>query len=168
MSKFVSEVSDMVVKECHTAILVHDMDISWLMVHAQKIEEENFKGRSREAKIARVDDGNYSHSRSGRRGRSRFRQKFSRQAMIFDMLPDVLLEPFSASTNVGDSVVAKRVYKRSLISLSHRVTLVDLIELEMIDYDVILGMDWLHSCYAAIDYRTRVVKFQFPNDPILD
>ncbi|KAH0646255.1 hypothetical protein KY284_034139 [Solanum tuberosum] len=32
----------------------------------------------------------------------------------------------------------------------------------------ILGMDWLHSCYASIDCRTRVVKFQFPNEPIIE
>jgi len=35
MSKFVSEVSDMVVKECRIAILVHDTNISHLMVHVQ-------------------------------------------------------------------------------------------------------------------------------------
>ncbi|WMV19054.1 hypothetical protein MTR67_012439 [Solanum verrucosum] len=89
-------------------------------------------------------------------------------AMRFDVLPDVLLESFSASTPVGDSIVAKRLYRKCLVSLSHRVTLVDLVELDMLDFDVILGMDWLHSCYASIDSRTRVVKFQFPNEPILE
>jgi len=59
MSKFVSGVSDMVVKECRTAMLVHDMDIFHLIAHAQQIEEEKLKERSREAKRARVDDGNY-------------------------------------------------------------------------------------------------------------
>ena len=38
----------------------------------------------------------------------------------------------------------------------------------MVDFDVILGMDWLHSCYASVDCRTRIVRFQFPNEPILE
>ena len=38
----------------------------------------------------------------------------------------------------------------------------------MIDFDVILGMDWLHSCYASVDYRTRIVHFQFLEEPILE
>ena len=25
-------------------------------------------------------------------------------------------------------------------------------------------MDWLYECYATIDYRNRVVRFQFPNE----
>ena len=33
----------------------------------------------------------------------------------------------------------------------------------MHDFDVILGMDWLHSCYACTDCRNRVVRFHFPN-----
>ncbi|WMV24604.1 hypothetical protein MTR67_017989 [Solanum verrucosum] len=89
-------------------------------------------------------------------------------AMRFDGLLEVLSEPFSVSTPVGYSVVAKRVHRRCPISLSHRVTLIDLVELDMIDFDVILGMDWLHSSYAFIDCRTRVVKFQFPNELVLE
>ena len=37
------------------------------------------------------------------------------------------------------------------ISLSNRVTWMDLVELDMVDFDVILGIDWLHSCFASID-----------------
>lgn len=51
-------------------------------------------------------------------------------------------------------------------SLAHKVTLVDLVELDMIEFDVILGMNWLHACYASIRCRTRVIRFQFPNEPI--
>ena len=29
-------------------------------------------------------------------------------------------------------------------------------------------MDWLHDCFAYIYCRTRVVKFEFPNEPILE
>ena len=38
----------------------------------------------------------------------------------------------------------------------------------MVDIDVILGIDWLHDCFASIDCRTRIVKFNFPNEPVLE
>ena len=43
-----------------------------------------------------------------------------------------------------------------------------LIELDMVDFDGILGMDWLHACYASIDNKTQLVKFQIPNDPVIE
>ena len=54
------------------------------------------------------------------------------------------------------------------ISLPHRVTRVDLVDLDMLEFDVILGIDWLHSCFTSIDCRFRGVKFQFPDEPVLD
>ena len=86
--------------------------------------------------------------------------------MKLEIIPDILDEPFWISTLVGDSVVVKRLYKVFPISLPNRVILLDLVELDMLDFDVILGMYWLHSCFASIDCRTRVVKFKFPNEPI--
>ena len=88
-------------------------------------------------------------------------------ARKFDVLPNVLIEPFSVYTPMGDSVVAKRVYRKCHVMLPDRVTLADLVELDMFYFDIILGMDWLHDCFASIDCRTRVVKFQFPSKPIL-
>ena len=52
--------------------------------------------------------------------------------------------------------------------VSQKFTSVDLAELEMTDFDIILDMDWLHSCYALVDYRSRVVHFQFLNESILE
>ena len=34
----------------------------------------------------------------------------------------------------------------------------------MLDFDIILGMDWLYKCYSTINFRKRVVRFQFPNE----
>ena len=65
---------------------------------------------------------------------------------------------------MSDFVVSRRVYKGCPISLYNRVTLVDFVKHEMLDFHFILGMDWLHSCFASINCRTRVVKFQFPNE----
>ena len=46
--------------------------------------------------------------------------------------------------------------------------LVDLIELEMVEFDVIMGMDWLASCYATVDCRTKRVYFHFPNEAVIE
>ena len=29
-------------------------------------------------------------------------------------------------------------------------------------------MHWLHACFASIDFRTRVVRFNFPNEPVIE
>lgn len=88
-------------------------------------------------------------------------------AVNFETDLELIFEPILVSTPVGESVIAKQVYKKYPITIFHRVMYADLIELDMVDFDIILGMDWLHSCYASIDCRARVVKFHFPAEPIL-
>ena len=53
-------------------------------------------------------------------------------------------------------------------NVAHRVSYVHLVELDILDFDVSLGMDWLHACFASIKCRKRVVKFNFPNESILE
>ena len=89
-------------------------------------------------------------------------------AKKFDVLPDILHDPFLVSTSVGQSVVAKRVYQNFPISLSNRVSYLDILELDMLDFNIIFGMDWLHACFASIDCRLRVVKFNFPNELVVE
>ncbi|WMV18631.1 hypothetical protein MTR67_012016 [Solanum verrucosum] len=52
------------------------------------------------------------------------------------------------------------------ISLPHRVTGVDLVKLDMLHFDVILGMDWLHACFASIDCRTQVKDVESETPPL--
>ncbi|XP_070045505.1 uncharacterized protein [Nicotiana tomentosiformis] len=44
----------------------------------------------------------------------------------------------------------------------------DLIELGMLDFDVIMGMDWLYSCFAKTDCRTRTVRIEFSNESVIE
>ena len=69
---------------------------------------------------------------------------------------------------MGDSVVVKIVYRKCIVMLPNKVTLFDLVEVDIFYFDIILGIDCLNECFASIDCRTRVVKFQFPNEPILE
>mgnify|MGYP002540414271 CR=1 FL=1 len=43
----------------------------------------------------------------------------------------------------------------------------DLYELEMVDFDVIMGMDWLSACYANVDCRHKFIHFAFPDEPVI-
>ena len=89
-------------------------------------------------------------------------------AKKFDVLADILHEPFLVSTPVGESVVPKRVYRNCPISLPNRVSNVDLVELDMLDFEVNFGMDWLHASFSNIGCRTRVVRFNFQNEPVVE
>ena len=58
----------------------------------------------------------------------------------FDILPDILLDQFSISIPICETIIAKRVYRNFHVSLSHRVTHVDIVKLDMVKFDVILRM----------------------------
>ncbi|KAF3667099.1 RNA-directed DNA polymerase -like protein [Capsicum annuum] len=89
-------------------------------------------------------------------------------AVGFGFEPDMIAESFSISTPMGDFVMARRVYKNCVVSILSRDTVADLLELDIVNFDAILGMDWLHSCYAALDCRTQKVTFSFPNEPTIE
>nr|XP_004237286.1 uncharacterized protein LOC101250208 [Solanum lycopersicum] len=264
MNKFVNGISDLVVNECRSSMLIPRMDISRLMVHVEQIEDQKLKQVGRELKKGKVPTPKPQEGKGGRSyvekflcakcdsindgkllvgtgncygcGKSSYMKRYfpmiksqvrknsqdqasapnldalkknrfyalqsqSDQessvdvvtvmlklfsfevyalldpgptssfvtllvAMKFDILPDILDEPFLISTPVGASMVVDRVYKGCPISLPNRVAFVDLIELHMLNIDVIFGMNRLHACFASIDCRTRVVKIPFPNEPV--
>ena len=79
-----------------------------------------------------------------------------------------LIEPFEVATPVGDFVIATRVYRNCSVVIYSRRIVADLIELNMIEFDIIMGMDWLAACYANVDCREKIVRFQFPGEPIIE
>ncbi|XP_070028685.1 uncharacterized protein [Nicotiana sylvestris] len=89
---------------------------------------------------------------------SYFSLRFSRQ-------PEPLNDPFLVATHVGESLLAKYVYRACQIRVEGRDTLADLIVLDMIDFDMLMGMNWLSSCYAIVDCHAKIVKFEIPNEP---
>ncbi|XP_070009969.1 uncharacterized protein [Nicotiana sylvestris] len=89
-------------------------------------------------------------------------------AMKFGIEPDQLHEPFSVSTLVGESIVTARVYRGCVVTVRGRDTMVDLIELGMVDFYVIMGMDWLYSCFFKLDCWTRTMRLEFPNELVVE
>ncbi|XP_070029718.1 uncharacterized protein [Nicotiana sylvestris] len=89
-------------------------------------------------------------------------------AINLGLEPKQLSEPLLVSTPVGESMKVARVYRGCIVLVQGRNTKADLIELEMVDFDVIMGMDWLSSCYAMLDCHAKIVRFQFPNEEVLE
>jgi len=82
------------------------------------------------------------------------------------IVAESLDRPSIVSTPIGESTIAKRVYRGCTVEIIDCQTSVDLVELEMVDFDVIMGMDWLASCYANVECRTKIVRFHFPGEAV--
>ena len=86
-------------------------------------------------------------------------------AAKFDMICDSMTVPIRVSTPVGKPLVVDRVYRSCLVSLAGYDTWVDLIILGMVDFDVILGMDWLSHYHAVLDCNAKTVTLAMPGVP---
>ena len=51
----------------------------------------------------------------------------------------------------GESFMVSKVYKICPVSICDHCTQADLTKLDMMEFDVIMGVDWLASCYARVD-----------------
>ena len=67
-----------------------------------------------------------------------------------DKSPELLDFELSISTPVSDTLLINLVLKSCIICIEGRELLVDLVLLDMHDFDVILGMDWLASYHVSV------------------
>ena len=68
-------------------------------------------------------------------------------------------------TPVGGLVFIERVYRECVVRVGDKELLIDLLPLDMRDFDVILGMDWLASYHVCLDCFEKEVVFQLPGEP---
>lgn len=61
--------------------------------------------------------------------------------MRFNINHGQLLDPFVVSTPIGESILLKKIYRDCNIIINHKDTSVDSFELDMVHFDVVLGMD---------------------------
>ncbi|XP_070017129.1 uncharacterized protein [Nicotiana sylvestris] len=61
------------------------------------------------------------------------------------------------STHVCESVVVDRIYGSCMVTFCGFETRVDLLLLDMIDFEVILGMDWLSPYHVILDCHANTV-----------
>ncbi|XP_062094401.1 uncharacterized protein LOC133800456 isoform X1 [Humulus lupulus] len=84
-------------------------------------------------------------------------------ARVIDQLcrpSGVYASGFQTLLPTGELVVSRKWIRALPVEVDGREFFVDLIKLEMDDFDMILGMDWLSKYGATIDCRRKMVTFE--------
>ncbi|GKV51438.1 hypothetical protein SLEP1_g58096 [Rubroshorea leprosula] len=71
------------------------------------------------------------------------------------------------NTPSKEVLTSKTIYRSCRVMVEGRVLLADFILLGIVEFDVILGMDWLSTHYAMVDCYEKVVTFSAPNQPVI-
>ena len=72
--------------------------------------------------------------------------------------------PLYVAITLSDSLDIDVVLLGCHVLIEGRELLADLVLLDVMDFDVILGMDWLSQHFATVDCRRKEVIFRIPND----
>ncbi|XP_070032768.1 uncharacterized protein [Nicotiana tomentosiformis] len=68
---------------------------------------------------------------------------------------------------MGDSVVVDHVYRSCVVTFGSFKTSVDILLPDMVDFDVILGMDWPSPYHAILDCHAKTMTLAMPELPRL-
>ncbi|XP_072953280.1 uncharacterized protein [Typha angustifolia] len=77
-----------------------------------------------------------------------------------DVASGPLVEPLMIATPLGDFLEVRHVYRSCTLTFDEWDFKVDLLPLEMHDFDLILGMDWLAAYHASINCYSKEVILQ--------
>ncbi|XP_070008494.1 uncharacterized protein [Nicotiana sylvestris] len=81
---------------------------------------------------------------------------------------DSISAPVYVSMPVGDSVIVDRVYRSCVVVIGGFETSIDLLLLDMVDFDVILGMYWLSPYHTILDCHAKTVTLALRGLPRLE
>lgn len=71
------------------------------------------------------------------------------------------------STPVGNSLVVDQVFKSYVMTVSDVDTSTNLIILDILDFDIILGMYWLYHYHMVMDYFSKTITLAMPCVPLI-
>ncbi|XP_056165622.1 uncharacterized protein LOC130137713 [Syzygium oleosum] len=82
-----------------------------------------------------------------------------------DVLPEPLEYELRVNTPTGDFLVADHVFKGCVLQINNVEMTVDLVELNVRDFNIIIGIDWLSTYRATVDCFSKKVIFRLPCQP---
>ena len=88
-------------------------------------------------------------------------------ALCLNMRFDVLNSPLTVLTPVGEVYLINKFLSGCEVCIEDEILLVDLVELEILEFDVILGMDWLFAHHAVLDCFNKVVTLSMSSKLVI-
>jgi len=85
-------------------------------------------------------------------------------AMRLDKQPTLLRSPISIFTPLDELVLVKYVYSDCGIEIEDRIFMGELNVLDMVDFDVILGIDWLAKHRASVNCWGKKIMFDLDEE----
>ncbi|XP_073120799.1 uncharacterized protein [Henckelia pumila] len=77
--------------------------------------------------------------------------------------PEMLFEPYRVATPSSKTIETHKVHENFNICINKHTFEANLIQLNMVEFDEILGMDWLAKNHALVNCREKNVKLRVPN-----
>ncbi|CAH9105695.1 unnamed protein product [Cuscuta europaea] len=71
-----------------------------------------------------------------------------------------MMQPLLVSTPLGDDVERKHYYPSCNVGIGEHCLTGDFVPLDMLEFDAILGMDWLEKHHAKVDCYTKVLELK--------
>ncbi|XP_075500127.1 uncharacterized protein LOC142538714 [Primulina tabacum] len=84
-------------------------------------------------------------------------------ARMLKLEHETLSEPLRVATRASKTIETHKVYGNCKISISKQNFEAELIQLNMIEFDINLGMDWLTKHHAMVECQKKKVKLQTPS-----
>ncbi|XP_041017964.1 uncharacterized protein LOC121260188 [Juglans microcarpa x Juglans regia] len=88
------------------------------------------------------------------------------------LMCNLVFKPLSQSLVVklpnGETVWCSKVTLGCPLVINGMTLKADLIKFKLLEFDIILGMDWLYQYFACINCRSRIVSFQLPGRKYLE
>ncbi|XP_073049570.1 uncharacterized protein [Primulina eburnea] len=75
---------------------------------------------------------------------------------------DIISEPLRVATPASKTIETHKVYQNCKICISNQTFEVELIQLNMVEFDIILRMDWLAKNHAIVECQKKDIRLQTP------
>ncbi|XP_075478896.1 uncharacterized protein LOC142519752 [Primulina tabacum] len=87
-------------------------------------------------------------------------ERFTRK---LGLIPELLVEPFRVATPTNKTIETHRMHQKCKICINEQLFQAELIQLNMVGFDIILGMDWLARNNAMVDCKGKSVRLRTPD-----
>ncbi|XP_075475201.1 uncharacterized protein LOC142505941 [Primulina tabacum] len=87
-------------------------------------------------------------------------KRFAKKLKLED---ETISEPLRVATPASKTIETHKVHRNCKIFISGRTFKAEQIQLNMVEFDAILGIDWLAKNHALVDCQKKSIKLQTPN-----